>query len=103
MYRSLLDKGVIEGILNLHFPSGERYRFGQGGREASWVVEDEDIIRRIARNWEFQLGQTYMEGGCRLRTARSALHSTRQFCQLQRTAPAETPGLVGATVEPSYG
>ena len=63
MYRSLLDKGVTEGVINLHFTGGERYRFGHGGREATWVVEDEAIIKRIARNWEFQLGQTYMEGG----------------------------------------
>ena len=54
---------MTEGVINLHFPSGERYRFGHGGREATWVVEDEAIIKRIARNWEFQLGQTYMEGG----------------------------------------
>jgi len=63
MYRRLLERGIKEGIINLHLPGGETYRFGSRGREATWVVKDKRIIEKIALNWEFQLGETYMKGG----------------------------------------
>ena len=63
MYRRLLEHGVKEGIINLHLPGGETYRFGSRGREATWVVKDKRTIEKIALNGEFQLGETYMKGG----------------------------------------
>ncbi len=62
MYQTLLERGIKDGVINLCFPQGETHRFGQGGREATWVVKDKATMDKIARNWEFQLGETYMEG-----------------------------------------
>lgn len=63
MYLKLLKNNVKQGILNLHLPDGSHHRFGQSGIEADWFIRDEKAIKRIARDWEFELGQTYMEGG----------------------------------------
>ena len=62
MYKTLLERGVKDGVINLHFPKGETQRFGRWGREATWVVKDKATMDKIARNWEFQLGETYMDG-----------------------------------------
>ncbi len=62
MYQTLLERGVKDGVINLCFPQGETLRFGSGGREATWVVKDKATMDKIARNWEFQLGETYMDG-----------------------------------------
>jgi len=63
MYLRLLEKHIRKGILHLHLPNGAEYRFGQGGIEAHWHIRDEAAIRRIARDWEFELGETYIQGG----------------------------------------
>ncbi len=62
MYQKLLSHGLREGVINLCLPEGKSYRFGSRGREVTWVVKDEATIGKIARNWEFQLGETYMNG-----------------------------------------
>lgn len=63
MYLNLLEKGVREGIIHLHLPDGTSYRFGDHGREAHWHIKSQEVIRRIARDWEWELGETYMRGG----------------------------------------
>lgn len=63
MYLKLLKHHITEGILNLHMPDGKTHRFGNSGLEVNWYIRDEKAILRIARDWEFELGQTYMEGG----------------------------------------
>lgn len=63
MYLKLLEKNVQKGILNLYLPDGSTHRFGSSGEEAHWYIRDEKAIYRVARDWEFELGQTYMEGG----------------------------------------
>ncbi len=62
MYLKLLEKRVKKGILHLHLPDGKTYSFGQSGREAHWHILKEQAIKRIAMDWEFEMGQTYMEG-----------------------------------------
>lgn len=62
MYLSLLEKHIKNGILHLHLPDGREYSFGSGGTEAHWYIQDEAAIRRIARDWEFELGETYIQG-----------------------------------------
>ena len=62
MYLKLLEKHITEGILHLHLPQNKVYTFGSNGTEVNWHFTDEKAIKRIALDWEFQLGQTYMEG-----------------------------------------
>jgi len=61
MFVELLEKHIKTGILHLHLPGGE-YTFGNSGTEANWHVTDPSVLGRIARDWEFELGKTYMEG-----------------------------------------
>jgi len=72
MYLELLEHGIKDGIINLYLPTGKHYQFGRQGTEANWIVRSEDAIKRIARDWEYNLGETYMNGdwdvaGCQLR------------------------------------
>jgi len=63
MYLKLLKENVTEGILHVHMPDGTIHTFGDHGIEVHWYIRREEAIRRVARDWEFELGQTYMEGG----------------------------------------
>lgn len=62
MYLSLLEKHIKQGILHLHLPDGTSHRFGDSGTEAHWHVHSEKTLMKIARDWEFEIGQTYMDG-----------------------------------------
>ena len=62
MYIDLLKKHIKNGILHLHLPNGGEYTFGQQGVEAHWNIKDESAIRSIAKDWEFELGETYIRG-----------------------------------------
>jgi cyclopropane-fatty-acyl-phospholipid synthase len=62
MYLKLLERGVRTGVINLHLPNGKSHRFGSEGIEAHWHVKSEGVIRKIARDWEWQLGETYING-----------------------------------------
>ena len=61
MFLKLLERHIRTGILHLHLP-GRDYTFGHHGVEAHWYIHDESTIARIARDWEFELGETYMQG-----------------------------------------
>lgn len=63
MFVKLLQENVKKGVINLYLPYGESYRFGTEGLEAHWVINNRKTINRIARNWEFELGETYINGG----------------------------------------
>lgn len=63
MFQRLLADNIRQGILNLHLPEGQSYRFGTRGPEVHWVINQPGVIQRIAEDWEFQLGETYMSGG----------------------------------------
>jgi cyclopropane-fatty-acyl-phospholipid synthase len=62
-YQQLLTNNIRYGILNLHLPGGESYRFGSQGKEVHWIIKQSDVLPRIAKDWEFQLGETYISGG----------------------------------------
>jgi cyclopropane-fatty-acyl-phospholipid synthase len=61
MFLKLLEKHIKSGILYLHLP-GADYTFGTSGTQAHWHFTDQSVLGRIASDWEFELGQTYMEG-----------------------------------------
>lgn len=63
MFLRLLERHIQWGILHLHLPDGRHLQFGQGGLEAHWHLRDPAAMRRIAKDWEFELGETYMRGG----------------------------------------
>lgn len=63
MFMKLLQNNVKQGVINLHMPGGKSYRFGHEGLESHWVIKSNKVIRQIARDWEFELGETYINGG----------------------------------------
>jgi cyclopropane-fatty-acyl-phospholipid synthase len=62
MYLKLLEQHIKAGVLHLHLPDGRNYTFGNGGLEAHWHIKDDEAMRRIATDWEFELGETYLQG-----------------------------------------
>lgn len=62
MFLTLLEKHIKKGVLHLHLPNGAQHSFGEQGTEAEWHIRDETAINRIARDWEFELGETYIQG-----------------------------------------
>lgn len=63
MYLELLQRHLKQGQLELVLPSGQTHHFGSGTPAATWIIHQEDALKRIARHWEFELGETYMHGG----------------------------------------
>ncbi len=63
MYLQLLDKYIKYGQLELCLPNGQCHKFGNHGPSAHWHVKSNDIMNRIASNWEYELGETYISGG----------------------------------------
>lgn len=62
MYLKLLKNGIRNGTIYLHLPSGQTHKFGTGGKVAHWIIHREKAMHKIARDWEFQLGETYIKG-----------------------------------------
>jgi len=62
MYLKLLENGIRKGTIYLHLPSGQTHQFGTGGKVAHWIIHSEKAMHKIARDWEFQLGETYIHG-----------------------------------------
>ena len=58
-----LQDNIKQGILHLYLPNGEKYQFGTDGIEAHWVIKNHKTMSRIFKDWEFELGETYIEGG----------------------------------------
>ncbi len=63
MYLKLLKQGTIYGQLTLKLPNQEVHHFGSSGPHVTWVMRNKNTINKIAKNWEFQLGETYINGG----------------------------------------
>ncbi|CAI8914097.1 SAM-dependent methyltransferase [Methylocaldum szegediense] len=59
----LLARRIQEGCLHLHMPGSPSRRFGNGEPEVHWNVQDVSVLRRLMLDPEFQLGETYVEGG----------------------------------------
>lgn len=78
MFKKLLADNVKKGTIHLYLPEGEQLRFGRDDPEVHWVINRKNVMQRIARDWEFELGETYMNGGwdvkdCELRDLLSIL------------------------------
>ncbi len=67
LYLKLLENNFKQGILHLTLPDGKTHTFGNSGPEAHWVFNDMKALMRVARDWEFELGETYMQQGWDLR------------------------------------
>jgi cyclopropane-fatty-acyl-phospholipid synthase len=63
MLIKLLENNVKQGVINLHLPDDKTYRFGKEGLEANWIINSNKALHKIAQDWEFELGETYMNGG----------------------------------------
>lgn len=61
MYLKLIKDGISFGQLTLKLPGGVEHHFGDNGPHVTWVFHDEKTIRKIVKNWEFELGETYMD------------------------------------------
>lgn len=75
---NLLEQNVRWGVIDFYLPCGAHYRFGQSGPKVNWVINNQQSLQRIQRDWEFELGETYMTGGwdvvdCELRDLLSVL------------------------------
>ena len=62
MYLKLLEQNIRAGILHLHLPNGRNYPCGRDGLAAHWHVKDDAAMPRSARDWEYELGETYLQG-----------------------------------------
>jgi len=63
MLLSLLQNHIKRGSLQLRMPDGSLHTFGQGEPHAEWQLNSEETVRRLMRDAEFELGETYMRGG----------------------------------------
>jgi len=63
MLLSLLERQIKQGTLHLRLPDGSSRTFGHDQPEAEWHLRDDATVRRILRDWEFEMGETYMQGG----------------------------------------
>ena len=63
MFIDLLRKHIRQGVIQLHLPNGQVQTIGDNGPQAQWVITDARVLSRIATDWEFELGETYMRGG----------------------------------------
>lgn len=61
--KDVLERNIKQGSLHVFLPDGTQYRFGAGAPEANWHIKDSAATRRIAVDPEFELGETYLEGG----------------------------------------
>ncbi len=63
MILSLLERRLHTGTLSVQMPDGITHTLGEGMPQAHIVVHRRDVLRRIARDPELELGETYMDGG----------------------------------------
>jgi cyclopropane-fatty-acyl-phospholipid synthase len=63
MLLSLLESHIKRGRLHLRMPDGSIHTFGHGEPSAEWNLNDTTTVRRLERDAEFELGETYMHGG----------------------------------------
>ncbi len=62
MFVKLLEKSIRHGTLHLRLPDGSTHTFGSGPPEVTWRIHSRRAVRRILRNPDLQLGETYVEG-----------------------------------------
>lgn len=62
-YISALAKNITQGQLIVRLPDGRAHKIGHGEPRAEWIIRKPDTFKRIARDPEMMMGETYMEGG----------------------------------------
>lgn len=62
MIRQMLAERILVGSLEMRLPNGRVYRIGQGSPSARWTISSWRSLLRIILNYEFHLGQTYVNG-----------------------------------------
>lgn len=62
MYRILLNNRIKKGRLTIKFDNAPTERFGHEGQEVIWRVNSRKTLWKIVSHWEFQLGETYVDG-----------------------------------------
>jgi len=60
-----LRRNIRHGSIQLSMPDGTQHSLGRGQPEAHWVFTDPSAMGRILRDYDLELGETYMEGGWR--------------------------------------
>lgn len=61
MFLELLETHIKAGRLRVHLPSGEIREIGVGEPVVDWYIRDAAAMRRIARDPELELAETYLE------------------------------------------
>ncbi len=62
MFVKLLQESIRHGTLHLRLPDGSTHTFGSGPPEVTWRIHSGKAVRKILRDPDLQLGETYMEG-----------------------------------------
>ncbi|MDN5872251.1 MAG: cyclopropane-fatty-acyl-phospholipid synthase family protein [Nitrococcus sp.] len=59
---NVLEDRISKGSLVVDLPDGTVLHYGNGNPEAHWHIHDASILKKVADDPEFMLGQTYMDG-----------------------------------------
>ena len=57
-----LRRNIRHGSIHLSMPDGTLHKLGHGQPEAHWVFSDPRAKSRILRDYDLELGETYMDG-----------------------------------------
>ncbi len=57
-----LQKNIRHGRLDITLADGRTHSFGADGPRVGIVLHDDGALRRILRDTELMLGETYMDG-----------------------------------------
>lgn len=62
MLEGILNGAIRQGRLTVRYPDGRIAHYGKGSPEAEWHIRDRAAVRRLIRDPELALGETYMDG-----------------------------------------
>lgn len=82
LFSRLLNDNITFGSLTLHLPGEKRYDFGAGAPHVHWHFRSIEVLKRIAVDWEFELGETYVEGGWYVSSSTSSSNDYSSLIQL---------------------
>lgn len=63
MIERFLARHLRRGRINLHLPDGAIRPIGAGEPSVDWHIHDRNVLFRIAKDPELELGETFVEGG----------------------------------------
>lgn len=62
IFDNVLEDRIRKGSLVVDLPNGSVLQYGDGSPQARWHIHDASILKKVATDPEFMLGQTYMDG-----------------------------------------